>query len=135
MEKTKHSEVIPYHLYLGCEVKYHFEERGILVGVSASEYEKGKTIAIINVGIDDFQEWYIEETTLVLRKLDSMTEEDCRELRIDSPRDLEGNLGNLILTQNDFAYLLSKGYDLFQLIEKGLAIDSSSLSTKPEIIE
>lgn len=75
------------HLYLGCEVRRDhyteskfFPEFGKLVGVSASEVERGKTVAVIDNGLDHFHEWYVEETKPILRRLDSMTESEAHEL-------------------------------------------------------
>ena len=57
-----------------------FYERAKLVGVSASEVERGKTVAIIDVGLDHFHEWYVEETKLILRPLSSMMEEEAAHI-------------------------------------------------------
>lgn len=76
------------HLYLGCEVAREHEEsrskkffeRGKLIGIAQSEIEKDKIVAILDVGIDHFHEWYIEETKPILRRLSSMTEEEAKDL-------------------------------------------------------
>jgi hypothetical protein len=152
------------HHYIGCDVAYHFEGRGKLVGISASEVEKGKVIAIIDIGIVDFQEWYVEECKPILRKLSSMTEVEARDIAVimfgqpDSVKwrlenktnylnvyrkhyhisftiDLasgdvdiydEGGIQTTINHHFITKYLLSKGFDLFGLIDAGLAIEKDS---------
>lgn len=54
-----------------------------------------------------------------------MTEEEKRHLQIISIEELFGNLGSVLCLANDFRYLLSKHFDLFGLIEAGLAIDKT----------
>jgi hypothetical protein len=157
------------HLYLGCDVaREHVESRskkffeyGRLVGASNSEVEKGKTVAIIDVGLDHFHEWYIEETKPILRPLSDMTEQEAWEfvggksdhlyddLKIDKI-DKTGISISYVINAGDegsfpqshkfdffalgpeqFKHLLSRGFDLFNLIPEGLAIDKTTI--KPEI--
>src|SRR5688572_8108853 len=66
------------HFYLGCDIKMPLEQ-GKLVGITESEYERGKTICIIDIGSPVILEWYIEEVKPILRKLSSMTEEEWKE--------------------------------------------------------
>jgi hypothetical protein len=146
------------HLYIGCKVSREhkadrsekFSEYGKLVGVSASEVEPGRIVAIIDVGLDHQHEWYVEETILNLRPLSSMTEEEAMEAILlmdtiaqsDKPRIKILKLNNINipfwlgenkiaryvsfndLNPKQFQYLLSKGFDLFNLIENNLAISS-----------
>jgi hypothetical protein len=172
------------HLYLGCQVcREHKEDRSEkffeyakLVGVSQSEIEADKSVAILDVGLDHFHEWYVEETKPILRQLSSMTEEEGVELftierdgmthpetalvfdfrrsgdawritRMDWPDDhlfvsdsgriwkvvYDRDNGTIIDVLNHqprmFSYLLSKHFDLFNLIPEGLAIDADTLKT------
>jgi hypothetical protein len=124
------------HLYLGCDVcREHKESRSKkffeyakLVGVSMSEIEKDKHVAILEVGLDHFHEWYVEETILILRPLSDMTEEEEKEM-IASQDDviLEGYTQILLKTDSGetVRWMLSKGFDLFGLIDAGLAIDKT----------
>lgn len=82
-DKTKTETLQSYlPLYLGqtTVIRNHggIIEKGILVGVTKSEVEPDKTISIIDVGADNFLEWYVEETIPVLRPLSSMTEEEAK---------------------------------------------------------
>lgn len=61
------------HFYIGCDLSNGIEV-GKLVGVTESEYEHGKTIALIDFGADNFIEWYVEDCKPILRKLSDMTE-------------------------------------------------------------
>ncbi len=63
----------------------------------------------------------------ILRNLSGMTEEEMKELGINSIDELRGNTGQIIVLAKDIPYLLSKGFDLFNLIPEGLAIDKSKL--------
>jgi hypothetical protein len=150
------------HLYIGCKVSREhkadrsekFSEYGKLVGVSASEVEPGRIVAIIDVGLDHQHEWYVEETILNLRPLSSMTEEEQIELynliwpndtrftdngkleHINWMLDLPGEFAphediqlrveviGIIKRAIVIKHLLSKGFDLFNLIENNLAISS-----------
>jgi len=135
------------HLYIGCNVidEHNFIMK--LVGVTASEVEDGKTIAICDI-IDNskttgpFQELYVEEVKLVLRPLESMTESEmyeytkmaspAREGKNILPVIKAGPLINHFLNKHDpviIKWLLGKSFDLFGLIPAGLAVDK----TKTEI--
>lgn len=132
------------HLYIGCNVSREhkaersekFSEYGKLVGISASEVEPGRIVAIIDVGLDHQHEWYVEETILNLRPLSSMTEEEVTEMYNDlydtaeypeTSTRYKRNFVRLKLANWEpeaMRYLLSKGFDLFNLIENNLAISS-----------
>ena len=93
---------------------------------------------------------YIHKTTLILRRLSSMTEEEARDFlfmegwgesfqhicvtdsAIDFRRDFGDRSESCIsrftrCRPQMFAWFLSKGFDLFGLIESGLAIDKATL--------
>lgn len=136
------------NLYIGCDVaREHSEtrsdkffEHGKIVGVSASEVETGKTVAIIDVGLDHFHEWYAEETKLALRKLSSMTEEEGymieNEMRTYSPKFNYPagctHFDNVEL--HEISYLLTVlrkySFDCDNLIENGLAIEIETINNK-----
>ena len=71
------------------------------------------------------------EIKLILRPLSSMTEDELKECDID--------LGQILLAQfpkdgglkffspNQFIWLLNKSFDLFGLIESGLALDATKI--------
>lgn len=131
-------------LYLGCEfiwnqfpdVKYKMD------GIYQSEVEPDKTIVSAQ---PNRQEFYHDEIKLILRPLSSMTEEEGKEYAglffEDYNPELTKfyNFGHCIsiryydaflhlpdeYTPKQFLWLLSKGFDLFGLIEKGEAIDST----------
>jgi hypothetical protein len=128
------------HFYLGQQVcRVHSDgelELAKMVGVTASEVEEGKTVSILDVGIKDvFHEWYVEETKLILRPLSSMTEEELNECNIDLGQILLAQFpkdaGLKFFTANQFAYLLSKGFDIFNLHESGECLYESDL-TQPK---
>lgn len=157
------------HLYIGCEVmREHSEtrsdkffEHAKLVGVSASEIENGKWVSVLDVGLDHFHEWYVEETKPLLRPLSDMTNDeafdflnvspfyrnDCNVIvdkifensfigiayRVQYHR--KGRYWNKLqslserLSPEHFQFILSCGFDLFNLIEAGLAIDKTTLKS------
>lgn len=114
------------YLYLGCDVSNGIEV-GKLVGVTESEYERGKTISLIDFGADSFIEWYAEETKPILRKLSEMTEEESAAMRklFSEMADNDKAQGEIWADQT--RHMLKQGFDLFGLIPAGLAIDKTSL--------
>ena len=78
----------------------------------------------------------------ILRKLEDMTEEDKRHLVAHKKgydvvarytdamvhKEYEWSLRLGVLTAAQFRYLLSKGYDLFNLIESGEAFDAKKVN-------
>lgn len=134
------------HLYVGCEVSREhsesrskkFIEHGRLVGVSASEVEVGETVAVIDAGLDHFHEWYVSETKPLLRPLSDMKEEEAAHIDRMARRQKDGQVtpantkfvtGIRTETAEALVYLLSKSFDLFGLIEDGLAIDKTQIAT------
>ncbi len=155
------------HLYIGQTVARDHNglvEYAYLAGVCKSEVEKYKWVSVLDVGIDHFHEWYVEETKPILRPLSDMTEDEMRELYkiMGEPSNtfcypvthvkwgsrIEGYQPNIIdvryegshgggggsghyqillnrIDSKSFLWLLSKGFDLFGLIESGLAIDKT----------
>lgn len=151
------------HLYIGCGIfcpNPHDDEsehlvKGFLTGIHG---EYGAEIAIID-GHHTEEEPHYEEfkkVKLILRNLDSMTEEEANQLfdihysesgvfkwrncfqvnrhsaeywinYESSKRDRINVIKFDELKSKDFTWLLSKSFDLFNLIPEGLAIDSATL--------
>lgn len=117
------------HLYLGCKI--------IMLNKATGEWSKIKKLTsnvlnqiLMNDGGVNFS------YQLILRSLDSMTEDECKECGnmiydfSDDPelnnhqwKDFEGGLW-----PEQYHWLLSKHFDLFGLIKSGLAIDEKELS-------
>lgn len=128
------------HFYLGCKVGCStdgicFTDYGTLISVSKGEggqhevYFGYKKVFL-------FYKYNLENIKPVLRPLSDMTEEECQkcgnmiydfsddpELNNHKPSDFE-----IGLAPEQFNWLLKKGFDLFGLIEAGLAIDSTKLN-------
>lgn len=109
------------HLYLGCEVQVQ------------SESEKGKIKILACVEPVSNKAWtesgnthYIDLIKPILRPLSDMTEEEKREA--DLVRGNGDGCDNYAVPEAyEFKYLLSKHFDLFGLIEAGLAIDKTTI--------
>lgn len=126
------------HFYIGCEcvtlIDDDFVEVGILKGVTESEVTPSKMIAITGNGFD---EWFVEDIKPILRPLSSMTEEEKREYRksihgISTDNILpEISAGRLIKEHHSLKsaectrWLLSKHFDVYNLIESNLAVASN----------
>ena len=102
-----------------------YNTRGKLVGRSLthlSEY-----LVRVNNNLANY--FGIYEIKPILRKLSSMTKEERLILSVDD-NIINENLDGLFLdhlSPEEFRYLLSLHFDIFQLIESGLAIDASTL--------
>lgn len=82
----------------------------------------------------------IENYQLILRPLSDMTDEEKRKVVKLLPKSTENILPRIDVgratsafmnkaTPDLVIYLLSRGFDLFQLIESGLALDKTTLNT------
>lgn len=139
------------HLYIGCEIKLTGRNTGNykneivkLIGVS---HTYNKTEAILSGGSWEkymmYSAFYSEDITLILRHLSDMTESELKEL-VNQPDFTDHyckkklmeistsiyGLYNFISfygSHNSIRWLLSKGFDLFQLIDSGLAIDKTKV--------
>jgi hypothetical protein len=111
------------HLYLGCEVAVQGEERrGYLTGVTngAHECEIQYQLADNPHHLEEEPEWAnSEDVMLVLRPLSDMTEEERNGMPKSS---MMITSQGLYYTPDLTHYLISKHFDLFGLIESGLAI-------------
>lgn len=110
-------------MYLGCEIEAK-GSRGILRNVNLKGFCTLQLSEEIGQGIGCL----VEEVKPILRRLSSMTEEDSIEMFGTSkenfyakenakPEDL------FLFTPNETAKLLSKHFDLFGLLDAGLAIE------------
>lgn len=112
------------HLYLGCEC----------VRVKARyPYKKGE---VIKLDIDTLK-YFASDVKPILRPLSSMAEEEAKELDL---ADVQigllafGHRLQMHMTPDQFKKCLDKHFDLFGLIEEGLAIGSTKteqLKEKP----
>lgn len=136
------------HYYLGCEYRCDYVEGGKINYICKDFYGEGKPAVR-----DNENSGWIAATLIkpILSKLEDMSEEDaieCAKLSEWEPHftdvkvertkygDLlvkwQGNVeggeqqnitGDMFYCAEQFHYLLSKGYDLFNLIETNQAID------------
>lgn len=114
------------HFYIGCEV-VRFNGRiglhitGILVGVTTGYLLVKGGYATARVEFD-------EDTRLVLRRLESMTEdqENYYDSRMDDAY-ISHDMEAIAIIIND---LIAEGYDCHGLIDAGLAIDAETLTQK-----
>lgn len=96
------------HLYLGCDCLYN--ER------SALPNER----FVLTIGNVFWAQSHTDEFKLILRPLSSMTEDEK-----DSLIQMYVNTPDNLASAERVRYLLSKHFDLFGLIEAGLAIDAT----------
>jgi hypothetical protein len=117
------------HFYLGCKCVLSF------VAPDHSEYNKGwKLISIESQSdkpyeIDNGTEYtWTADIKPILRRLDSMTEEERREyeatLVIQKASPVH-QFGVRVQSAQSFAWLCSRGFDLFSLIDSNQAIDAT----------
>lgn len=123
------------HFYIGCKCQT----------ISRTESEQGKPmgyrvgnlvdvdILCLNVGIsraDTGCIWYkFDEIKPILRPLSDMTEKERNFINM-SKQELDQSIfedPNASFYVTEFVYLLSRGFDIFGLIDAGLAIDSKTL--------
>ena len=111
------------HLYLGCEAKVDVEnELGQLLAIVLSErIQLGIGFGFNNRAI---RLHYSEEVKLILRPLSDMTDEESKKVNFPVFNKNGTPLLNMWFPE-DFLYLLSKHFDLFGLIDAGLAIDKT----------
>lgn len=108
------------HLYVGCECETDSGIKGKLITINS---EAGIAVIRIGEGLGQTVSKLYSEVTPILRPLSSMTEEEREDV---------GNLvgkGEHPLWVKSIAtvtkWYLDRGFDIFQLIEQGLAIDST----------
>lgn len=111
-------------MYLGCRVSIlNTEETRDLYEGELSAIDLNGTFATISEGALEFQLEF-SDFKLILRPLESITDEESVEyqrLQRFNPRE---DWSFAKATAEVTKYLLSKSFDLFGLIQKGLAIES-----------
>lgn len=123
------------HLYLGCECmigdlnwKPETNLYGLAPGVDPNHGRPIRTkldAHVLNV--------FSHKTTLILRPLSSMTEEEQDHVwHAEEPNSIlqmenGTKVRKVVLAPERTAYLLSKGFDLFNLIPEGLAVNAETL--------
>jgi hypothetical protein len=124
-------------LYLGCEVEYTISGmKHNLIGV------EGEATAYIFGGTGGRHVVHTSHIKPILRLLSDMTEEEFMEFKKLADKDFDkmvlidsaskdGCFTRLCHTMFAQSFLLSKHFDLFGLIEAGLAIDKTTLN-KPK---
>ena len=137
------------HFYLGCEVEHNCnsEPESYIIGNKIVRKVSKIDITFCPELIEDFK-WF--KPKLILRLLDSMSETDALYLarlvavnnEFISPKIHRNRHGDLIVvwmtdefnctgerawSAEQFIFLLKCGYDLFGLIESGLAIDKTTI--------
>jgi len=120
------------HYYIGCRVKAapfggqpHRLEEGKLVGININD--------IVHVKLDNWQS--VADVTIslvkpILRKIGDFTNHEKEEYNSLIGKTTDG-VHSIIIhydTPETFHYLLKLGFDLFDLIDPGLAIDASTLT-------
>jgi hypothetical protein len=101
------------HLYLGCEIINTNEDgtiwfKGILTADTLNLILKGR----------------LNMSKMLLRPLSSMTDKDEEATGLNAAYEF----AHYTFTPSEFLYFLSHGFDLFGLIEAGLAIDVTTLN-------
>lgn len=119
------------HLYLGCEVDYS-GTRCELFGVHQAYCVIGDfgNIGMVKIPTEDFI-----RLKPILRPLSDMTEDElneCGNLDYDFSDEPELNKWDYksfdtLISANQFVWLLSKHFDIFNLIPEGLAIDKNKI--------
>lgn len=106
------------HLYLGCEAK---SSEGTMTYKLSSIDVKGRCMFYDGHGNDM---WLGNDFKLILRPLSDMTEEE-REIAVGEIK--RSGSGSVLQSQSweSMRYLLSKHFDLFGLIDAGIAIDKT----------
>lgn len=111
------------HLYLGCEIDVS-GQREILDSVAKS----GQIETLFRGHLRNYRDLSDEDIAPILRPLSDMTEEEEGKIKCSNWTGMQH--GEWEYTIESFRFLLSKHFDLFGLIESGLAIDKTTLKEK-----
>ena len=106
------------HLYVGCKklVKTCYDEPDIVSQFTEADLEL--------FGV-------ITEPTLLLRPLSDMTVEENKEMLAVGKNNIANSVHSAIVNSAlQTRYLLSKGFDLFCLLESGQALNLNAVSVK-----
>jgi hypothetical protein len=115
------------HLYLGCEC---MTPKGI-GKLFRYDIETNWTWCVFGIMGPEFEDsGHIENVKPILRPLSDMSEEEKIELKLNVVQASTINHASEIMwTFEQVRILLSKHFDLFNLIGEGLAIDKTTLKT------
>lgn len=116
------------HFHYGCPCLYRYGPTG--------EWKQG---TIKEIALQRVRHGAPYEVKPILRPLDSITSDECREQEALQTNYGEvgcGCIGTLRMDNGkSIAYLLSKHFDLFGLIESGMAIEATTIpSTQKEVL-
>ena len=122
------------HLYLGCEVICFLNSENPAVkpvkAILCAENHNKHGFISLNAAL-------VVHAKPILRPISDMTEEEAREGEIWGVWHDVNLMGEdwdtFGFSPHNFKHLLSKGFDLFGLIEAGLAIDKSTLKQSTTI--
>jgi hypothetical protein len=130
--KKELKDFLPF--YLGCECERQGEPvPAKLTGISYDDTQK-----IWWTYFENEEDGYsiLEDVRPILRSLSDMTEEEATEGEIWGVWHDVNLMGEdwdtFGFSPQNFKYLLSKGFDLFGLIESGLAVNAAELKTVTE---
>lgn len=112
------------HLYLGCGATEGNDALvGKLSGIHLNHCYIDYDYKIQSVSIDNLK--------LVLRPLSDMTEEELKHFGVSetlTKEELQQHFFDCpFFTPDEYVYLLKHGFDLFGLIEDGLAVDKTKM--------
>jgi len=126
MEQTKFKDIA--HLYLGCEVS---ADKAFYPGFKAKLISTMVTNSFADgIPLSNIEFFAVKP---LLRKLDSMTEEEHNQLMKICLNDEFKTLDKAPVgcgCPKGFAWLLYKHFDLFNLIESGEALDINEVKNK-----
>lgn len=119
------------HLYLGCEVEYGYDGRKAIGDIHGLDPHAGWKV-FTRKPIPMYHTVRTELLKPILRPLSDMTEEEFDYMFFKQPGYVSIESKALVdkrfdISPHQVAFLLSKGFDLFGLIEAGLAIDRTTL--------
>jgi hypothetical protein len=137
---VKLHDYIPY--YTGATLIYG-SEKYIIKGFHYTNSHADKlTVFVLNEDGDEDALPVDENSQIVLRQLSSMTEEEALHCHLlEHPLDKNNTKGWQVIdyyskdpfcTAKPFRYLLSCGFDLFDLIPSGLAIDATTINNQTQ---
>jgi hypothetical protein len=125
-----------FHLYLGCEVQTSIGG-GVLISVGA--HERGEDCMVSIQNNDEESGFYGEWTDyniehhkikLILRPLSSLTEEESLQADKIHFSAHYSKTPHIRIVAEYTKFLLDKHFDLFGLIEAGLALDATTINNQ-----
>jgi hypothetical protein len=118
------------HLYIGCRVRVNRNgETRILTGTLKHQLYCKRDNARF---IDKFD---IDQVTPLLRPLSDITLHEVEQYRtLQNMPEIPTEIRTQGLTPSAFHYLLSRGFDLFELVDNGQAMDATKLDRDPYFV-